>query len=290
MDKSGQQINTAGVLYVVATPIGNLDDISTRAAAVLSDVDMIAAEDTRHSRNLLKHLHIKARMLAYHDHSADDAQDLILNPLHDGKSVALISDAGTPLISDPGFKLVRAARIAGIKVIPIPGPAALVAALSVAGIPTDRFTFLGFPPAKPAARRALLAELTERQETLVFYESSHRIVATVESMVEVFGARRQVFVGRELTKLFESHFFGALDECSGWLRGDDNERRGEFVIVLSGFAGPAIIEEMKAALGVFRVLRDELPLKQAVTLASRISGVRKNALYQAALEEDDNPA
>ena len=273
-----------GTLYIVATPLGNLADISQRARDTLARVELIAAEDTRHSRSLLEHFGISTQLLAYHDHSSPRAAERILARLAAGGSVALISDAGTPLISDPGFRLVRQARQAGFGVIPVPGPAALVAALSVAGLPTDRFAFEGFPPARRAARREAFNRLASESRTLVFYESSHRIGDCVADMDEAFGTDREIFLGRELTKRFETHFFGKLGACRQWLAADAVQRKGEFVLVLAG--APAQSDEAAAldrALAMVAVLREELSLKKAVALGSRLTGVRKNALYEAAL-------
>jgi len=276
-----------GTLYIVATPLGNLDDISRRARDTLQAVELIAAEDTRHSRALLEHFGIRTPLVAYHDHSSAQAAARLLSRLAAGDSVALISDAGTPLISDPGFRLVRQAREAGYGVIPVPGPAALIAALSVAGLPTDRFAFEGFPPAKAAARRQAFARLARETRTLVFYESSHRIGDCLADMGAAFGGEREVFLGRELTKRFETHFFGSLGACRGWLADDAMQRKGEFVLVLAGAAEQSAA--LERALAMVAVLREELSLRKAVALGARLSGVRKNALYEAALAAGQAP-
>ncbi|WP_455385258.1 16S rRNA (cytidine(1402)-2'-O)-methyltransferase, partial [Acidihalobacter prosperus] len=225
----------AGVLYVVATPLGNLGDISPRAAEILGAVDVVAAEDTRVSGRLLAHLGLSAgRLLSLHEHNEESRVPGLIQRLRDGDSVALISDAGTPLISDPGFRLVVAAREAGVRISPVPGPSALIAALSVAGLPTDRFVFEGFLPAKPAARRSRLQALADERRTLVFYESSHRVEACVGDMAEAFGGARRAVIARELTKRFEQVADGALDELKSWLEADADRSRGEFVLVVAG--------------------------------------------------------
>ncbi len=272
-------------MYVVATPIGNQADFTTRAIDVLRSVAVIAAEDTRHSKPLLQNFQINARLLAYHDHSDSKTVEQIIGHLQSGESVALISDAGTPLISDPGYKLVRAVRQAGFAVLPIPGASALTAALSVAGLPSDRFLFAGFLPAKAAARRQALAELQQHHCTLVLYESPHRILASVEDIIAVFGAGHEVFIAREISKRFEAHFLGTAADCLGWLESDANNQRGEFVIAIRGEEVTSDAEQqMRAALQTVAILQEELSLKKAVALASRLTGVRKNALYEAALQ------
>ena len=271
-----------GVLYIVATPIGNLDDISLRALAVLKAVPLIAAEDTRHSRKLLAHYGISARLIALHDHNEQDITDRLLKTLLGGEDVALVSDAGTPLISDPGFYLVRAARQAAIRVIPLPGPSACIAALSVAGLPTDRFVFEGFLPSRPVARALRLGELAGEIRTLVFYESSHRICDSLQAMAENMGRDRQATVARELTKTFETIRDGTLAELVDWINADSNQQKGEFVVMLQGApARDAVIDE--AAERVLGVLMAELPLKQAAALAAKITGLPKNRLYEAGL-------
>lgn len=284
-NQSGRQ--EAGTLYVVATPIGNLADMSERAIATLRSVTLIAAEDTRHSKTLLQNYQIDSRMLAYHDHSDSRAVEVLLTHLQSGESAALISDAGTPLISDPGYKLVRAAREAGIEVFPVPGPSAVTAALSVAGLPSDRFLFAGFLPAKSAARQQTLRELKEHQCTLVLYESPHRIVASVSDIATVFGDSQEVFLAREISKKFEAHCLGTVSDCLAWLESDSNNQRGEFVVLVRGDVAEGQQEqELAAALQTVRVLREELSLKKAVALASRLTGVRKNLLYDAALTQE----
>lgn len=273
-----------GTLYVVATPIGNLDDISRRAIATLSSVDFIAAEDTRHSRKLLQHLQIQTPLLAYHDHSTAADTERLLQRLGAGESAALISDAGTPLVSDPGYRLVRGAREAGIEVLPIPGPSAVLAALSVAGLASDRFVFEGFLPAKAAARDSRLAELADEPRSLVFFESPRRVADSLAALAERFGPGRQLFLAREISKQFEQHFSGSLAEAQPWLQADANRQRGEFVLVLSG-AEPDEAERRarREALGLLARVQEDLPLKKAVKLVSELSGVRRNWLYEQAL-------
>jgi len=274
--------NGPGQLFVVATPIGNRDDISRRAVEILLRVDRIAAEDTRHSRRLLDYLGVDRPMMALHEHNEMRAVERVLACLNQGESLALISDAGTPLINDPGFPLVRACREAGIRVVPVPGASALIAALSVSGLPTDRFRFEGFLPRRRAARIALLETLRDETATLVFYESSHRVVDALADLTAVFGEDREAVVARELTKLHETVKSAPLGELSTWMAADENQRKGEFVLLLGG------APETGASTGhdadtVLAVLLEELPLKQAASLAARITGGKKNALYQRAL-------
>jgi len=273
-----------GVLYVVATPIGNLEDISARALKVLAAVDIVAAEDTRHSGTLLGHFGIHAGLISLHDHNEAERAPLLVTRLLAGESVALISDAGTPLISDPGFDLVRAARAAGITVTPIPGASALVAALSVSGLPTDRFVFEGFLPAKQSARRERLAVLAGDARTLVFYESVHRLKDSLEDMAAVFGPERSAVLARELTKLHEGVLEASLRALAEWAARDPAAGKGEVVVMV---AGAAVVEGRALDADAERVLKlllAELPVKQAATLAAAITGLNKNPLYQRALE------
>lgn len=276
----------AGTLYIVATPIGNLDDISRRAIEILNGVNLIAAEDTRHSQKLLQSIQVDTPVVSHHDFSADSAITRILDKLESGNSVALISDAGTPLISDPGYKLVSLARQKNLAVIPVPGASALVSALSVSGLATDRFTFEGFLPSKAQARQKRLSALADEQRTMVFYESTHRIIDCVTDMAAAFEEQRLVFVGRELTKRFESHFLGTAAACVDWLEADVNQQKGEFVVIVAG-CDPQLDQERKheQAMDIVRLLRSELSMKKAVSLASKISGARKNLLYETALNE-----
>ena len=284
-------METQGTLYIVATPIGNLEDISARAIAVLKQVDLIAAEDTRHSKRLLQHFAIATPLTSYHDFSSDAEVKKLLDELDAGRSLALISDAGTPLISDPGYRLVEVARSRGISVIPVPGASAVIAALSVAGIPGDRFYFEGFLPAKSTQRCKRLAALADETSTLVFYESPHRIVACLNDMAAVIAEpnKRKVFVARELTKKFESHFLGSLLEAASWVASDENNSRGEFVLVLEGRAtklGSDIDALMLKAIDICELLSAEVSMKRAVAIAAQLVGVRKNALYAAMLEKE----
>jgi 16S rRNA (cytidine1402-2'-O)-methyltransferase len=274
-----------GTLYVVATPIGNLDDISARALAVLRDVVLIAAEDTRHSARLTQHFGISTPLAACHEHNEREQGGRFLARLQAGEDVALISDAGTPLISDPGFHLVRQARAAGVAVVPVPGACALIAGLSAAGLPSDRFIFEGFLPARAAARRARLQQVKEEPRTLIFYEAPHRILECVEDLRAVFGDARQAVLARELTKTFETIKGLPLVELREWIAADSNQQRGECVLLVAGWQAPEGAEAVSAeALRVLDLLLGELPLKRAAALAAEITGVRKNLLYQVALE------
>ncbi len=273
-----------GVLYVVATPIGNRGDISPRALSVLGAVDKVLAEDTRHSGALLRTLGIATPLLSLHEHNEQLQVEPLLARLRGGADLALISDAGTPLISDPGYRIVRAARQAGIQVVPIPGPCALIAALSVAGLPTDRFVFEGFLPAKAAARRAHLLALAGETRTLVFYESSHRIEESLADLAECLGAEREAVIARELTKTFEQVQSGSLAELNIWLSEDANRQRGEFVLLIAGTVAVMDTELDAEAQRVLKLLLVELPVKRAAALAAEITGARKNALYQYALQ------
>ncbi len=278
-----------GTLYVVATPIGNLDDLSPRAARTLASVDLVAAEDTRHSGRLLSHLGIQKRMVALHDHNEKDRAAGILTELQAGRDVALISDAGTPLISDPGYVLVREARAAGHRVSPIPGPCALVAALSVAGLPTDRFLYVGFLPAKRSGRRASLEVLSSEVATLVFYESPHRIMESVRDIADVLGSDREIVLGREITKTFETFYSGSVADVLAELERDPHGNRGEFVVMVRGAAAQAG-SEAAATMDVDRMLRvllAELPVKKVAKMASELTGLSKNELYQRALALKD---
>lgn len=269
-----------GTLHVVATPIGHRDDISARAIETLRKVAVIAAEDTRHTRPLLQHLGIDTPLVALHDHNERTAVDALVERLRQGDDVALVSDAGTPLISDPGFRLVRAVRAAGLKASPVPGPSAVVAALSVAGLPSDRFIFEGFLPAKGGVRRSRLTELAGESRTLIFYESSHRIVECLEDMREVFGADREAVMARELTKLFETVLGAPLGELVEHVTADPNQQKGEFVVMVAGReAGED--ERLAEGLRVFGILKEELPPAKAAKLAAAITGAPRKALYGA---------
>lgn len=273
-----------GALYVVATPIGNLGDMSARAIEVLREVTLIAAEDTRHSGKLLHHFGIKRPTVALHDHNERAVSASIVARLQHGEAVALISDAGTPLISDPGYQLVVQARMAACRVIPVPGASALLAALSVSGLPSDHFVFEGFLPTKAGARSARLEQLRGEQRTLLFYEAPHRIEQSIAAMVTAFGAERPAVIARELTKTFETIHADTLAALSMWLAADAQQRKGEFVVVVGG---APLLEAQAVDVETERVLRlllVEMSLKQAVALAAKITGVKKNLLYQFALD------
>jgi 16S rRNA (cytidine1402-2'-O)-methyltransferase len=272
---------------VVATPIGNLQDISLRALDTLRSVEVIAAEDTRHSAGLLAHYGIKAKLVALHEHNERQAGERIVEQLQAGGSIALISDAGTPAISDPGAVLVHMAREAGVKVVPIPGANAAVTALSAAGLLMPRFLFVGFLPAKRTHRREVLQNLSTVPVTLVFYEAPHRVLECVEDLAEVLGARSITFA-RELTKTFETISTLPLDQAVAWLGEDSDRLRGEFVLLVEGASAQEEVEVDEEAQRVLKLLLAELPLKQAVKLATEITGAKKNALYELALEMKSN--
>lgn len=270
-------------LYVVATPLGNLRDITLRALDVLAAADVIAAEDTRNTRHLLtQHGISPQRLLALHQHNERAGADKVIALLREGQRVALVSDAGTPAVSDPGALLVRAVADAGLRVIPIPGPSALVTALSASGLAAPQVLFYGFLPNKAAARSKVLQDLREREETLVFYEAPHRVLESVEDMLAVLGGEREIVLARELTKLFEELHRCPLADAPAWLRSDANHQRGEFVLLVSG-AEVRKNEVDARTEQMLRILLGELPLKQAVQLAAQISGVSRNVLYPRAL-------
>ncbi|PJE42879.1 MAG: 16S rRNA (cytidine(1402)-2'-O)-methyltransferase [Pseudomonas sp.] len=286
MTTSAAANSPLGSLYVVATPIGNLDDISARALTILRSVALIAAEDTRHSARLMQHFGIGTPLAACHEHNERDQGGRFLARLLAGDDVALISDAGTPLISDPGYHLVRQARAAGITVVPVPGACALIAALSAAGLPSDRFIFEGFLPAKAAGRRARLEQVKEEPRTLIFYEAPHRILECLQDMQSVFGDERPALLARELTKTFETLKGMPLAELAAWVAADSNQQRGECVVLVAGWQAPEGDEAVSAeAMRVLNLLLAEMPLKRAAALAAEITGVRKNLLYQVALEQ-----
>jgi len=274
----------AGILYVVATPIGNLGDITMRAIETLKLVDAIAAEDTRHSTGLLSHLGISKKLIAVHEHNEQQSAQQLLQRIQQGEHIALITDAGTPGISDPGAVVVDVLRAHGVKVVPIPGPSAVVTALSVAGIVENGFMFVGFLPASAAQRRKKLESLQALTTTLVFYEAPHRIMECMESLVEVLGGERRITIARELTKTFETIHRCYLHEASAWLAADSNQQRGEFVLVVEAPLPQPAVEVNQAAERVLRLLLDALPLKQAAKLAADITGAKKNALYEMALK------
>ena len=277
---SNQTSNAA--LFLVATPIGNLGDISARALETLKSVDLIAAEDTRHSRRLLQHFAINTRLIAYHEHNELQQTPVLIERIHNGESIALVSDAGTPLVSDPGYRLVQAALAENIRVVPIPGPCAAIAALSASGLPTDRFVFEGFPPAKQGARRNYLQALQAERRTIVFYVSCHRITDTLKDMVSVFGGHRIAVLARELTKTFETIRKAALDELAVWVEQDANQQKGEIVLLVEG-AGEQGDEQQQLLNSLLPVLVNELPVKQAASIASKVTGLNRNDLYKQAL-------
>lgn len=269
-------------LYVVATPVGNLGDITLRALDVLKGVDVIAAEDTRVTVRLLNRHGIAAKLVAVHEHNERRAAERVIGLLADGKAVALVSDAGTPGIADPGAQVVAAVRGAGYPVVPIPGPNAAAAALSASGFEASRFLFCGFLPARAAERRRVLGDLQTQTALLVFYEAPHRVLDCVADLCAVFGGARGILIARELTKIHETLHHCRLDEAVAWLQADDNRRRGEFVLVVQG-AAEASREGAADAEGTLKILLEELPLKQAVALGVKLTGTSRNTLYQLAL-------
>jgi 16S rRNA (cytidine1402-2'-O)-methyltransferase len=286
---SGMDQISGGALYVVATPIGNLRDITLRALDVLKAADVIAAEDTRHSRALLQHYAISSRLFALHEHNERTASEKIVAWLREGKSVALVSDAGTPAISDPGAVLVQRVREAGFPVVPIPGASALITALSASGIGQTAFRFCGFLPSKGSERRTLLEGLARCAETMVFYEAPHRIVEAMRDIAASFGEGRRVVLCRELTKRFETIHHCLSGEAVGWLEADDNQQRGEFVVIVEGAPADESNSDDAKIRDVLSILLEELPVKQAVALATRITGAKRNAVYAAALELKGKP-
>jgi 16S rRNA (cytidine1402-2'-O)-methyltransferase len=273
-------------LYIVPTPIGNLSDITYRALDILKSVDLIAAEDTRHTGILLQHFMINARLFALHDHNEQQKADFLIKKLQEGISIALVSDAGTPLINDPGYHLVRRCREAGIRVIPLPGPCAAITALSAAGLPSDRFCYEGFLPAKTKARCDVLSALTEEPRTLIFYESTHRLLDSLQDMVTVWGEQRYVVLARELTKTWETIYGAPVGELLAWVKEDEVRRRGEMVLIVEG--AKADEQQLPAeALRTLFLLQAELPLKKAAALAAEIHGVKKNQLYRYAIEQQN---
>lgn len=277
------KINDFGSLYIVATPIGNLDDITARAISTLKAVACIAAEDTRHSLPLLHHFAINTPLFAFHEHNERESTEKLVQRLQQGESIALISDAGTPLLSDPGFFLVREARKAGVRVIPIPGPCAAITALSAAGLPTDRFTFEGFLPAKSKQRIERLEKLRNESRTLIFYEAPHRILGLIRDASTVFGEERIAVIARELTKRFETIHSAALGELEKIVEADPNQQRGEIVVLIEGVKEIDTESKNSDADRILNVLLESLPLKQAVEIAAKITGERKNQLYEQAL-------
>ncbi len=269
-------------LYIVATPIGNLNDITLRAIEILKKVDIVAAEDTRHSGLLLQHLGIKAKLFALHDHNEQEKSQLLIEKLKSGVSIALISDAGTPLINDPGYHLVKACRENEINVVPIPGACAAIAALSVAGLPSDKFSYEGFLPAKSKARQDYLMTLVNETRTMIFYESTHRLLDTLHDMQTVFGTDKQIVLAKELTKTWETIVSYPVNQLINWLNEDIARQKGEFVLIVEGHTktdtdiDPNVIHTLK-------LLTKELPLKKAAAITAEIYGLKKNQLYQIGL-------
>ncbi|WP_435927988.1 16S rRNA (cytidine(1402)-2'-O)-methyltransferase [Dryocola sp. BD613] len=286
-----KQLETAAIsastLYIVPTPIGNLGDITQRALSVLQSVDLIAAEDTRHTGLLLQHFAINARLFALHDHNEQQKSETLLAKLQEGQSIALVSDAGTPLINDPGYHLVRTCREAGIRVVPLPGPCAAIAALSAAGLPSDRFCYEGFLPAKSKGRRDALKAIEQEPRTLIFYESTHRLLDSLDDICAVLGESRYVVLARELTKTWESIHGAPVGELAAWVKEDENRRKGEMVLIIEGFRAQSDDALPADALRTLALLQTELPLKKAAALAAEIHGVKKNALYKYALENSE---
>lgn len=271
-------------LYIVPTPIGNLADITQRALDVLSAVDVIAAEDTRHTGKLLSHFNIQTRTFALHDHNEQQRAQVLVDKLLQGQSVALVSDAGTPLISDPGYHLVRQCRQAGVKVVPLPGACAVITALSASGLPSDRFSFEGFLPPKSKGRQDRLREIEKVQRTCIFYESPHRIMDSLQDMLAVLGPEREVVLARELTKTFETIQGMPLGELIPWIEEDDNRKKGEMVLLIHGYRESDDEAFSPEAVRLLTLLAKELPLKKAAAVVAEMHGLKKNALYKWGLE------
>lgn len=272
-----------GQLFIVATPIGNLSDLSSRAIDTLQQVDLIAAEDTRHSKPLLQHYAVTTKMVSLHEHNEQQRSDMLLQRLLAGESVALISDAGTPLISDPGYRLVSLVKDNGIQVIPVPGSCALIAALSASGIASDKFSFEGFLPAKSGARRHALEVLKDSDHTLIFYESPRRLLDTLTDCVAVFGAERRACLGRELTKLHETIETRSLSSLRDWVEQDQNQQRGECVLLIEAATETPSVDEREMSR-VLTLLLPEMPVKKAAAIAAALTGGSKNEAYQLALK------
>ena len=273
-----------GILYIVATPIGNLQDITQRALDTFAQVDLIAAEDTRHSGLLLSHYGIKKPFFALHDHNEQEKAHILVEKLKQGSYIALISDAGTPLISDPGFHLVRQCREAGIRVVPLPGACAAITALCASGIASDRFCFEGFLPAKSKARKDKLENIAEEDRTLIFYESTHRILDTLEDMQSVLGEERYIVLAREITKTWETITGNTIKNLREWLLEDPNRTKGEMVLIVEGKPKSDNNEEISPqAVKALELIAEELPLKKAAAIVAELYGYKKNALYQFGL-------
>lgn len=273
-------------LYIVATPIGNLDDITLRAINTLKQVDLIAAEDTRHSGLLLQHLAIKAKLFALHDHNEQEKSQLLIEKLKSGLSIALVSDAGTPLINDPGYHLVKACRENNINVVPIPGACAAIAALSASGLPSDKFSYEGFLPAKTKARQDYLTTLLDEPRTMIFYESTHRLLDTLQDMQTIWGSDKQIVLAKELTKTWETIVNFSIIDLINWLQEDSNRQKGEFVLIVEGNNKIDDAIDTKA-INTLKLLLKELPLKKAAAITAEIYGLKKNQLYQLGLTFED---
>ncbi|EJN6827666.1 tetrapyrrole methylase [Vibrio cidicii] len=275
---------TGATLYIVPTPIGNLGDITHRAIEVLSTVDLIAAEDTRHTGKLLSHFNIQTKTFALHDHNEQQKAQVLVDKLLAGQNIALVSDAGTPLISDPGYHLVSQCRQAGVKVVPLPGPCAVITALSASGLPSDRFSFEGFLPAKSKGRKDKLLEIAKVERTCIFYESPHRIIDSLHDMLEILGPNREVVLARELTKTFETIQGMPLGDLVDWVKSDENQQKGEMALLIHGYRDSAEDGLPEEALRALTILLKELPLKRAAAMVAEIYNVKKNALYKWGLE------
>lgn len=284
MTNTNDSLVSIPTLYVVPTPIGNLGDITQRAIDVLHSVDLIAAEDTRHTNKLLKHFNISTKTFALHDHNEQQKAQVLIDKLHSGQSIALVSDAGTPLISDPGYHLVNQCRQANIKVVPLPGPCALITALSASGLPSDRFSFEGFLPAKSKGRKDKLQEIASMPHTCIFYESPHRILDSLADMVEILGQHRQVVLARELTKTFETIKSLPLGELRQWVSADGFQQKGEMVLLIHGFRAESEHTMNPEIIKLMTLLNKELPLKKAASITSACFDVKKNDLYKWGLE------
>lgn len=287
MNQPNRAAVTTSTLYIVPTPIGNLGDITQRALDVLSHVDLIAAEDTRHTGLLLQHFAINARLFALHDHNEQQKADQLISKLQQGLSIALVSDAGTPLINDPGYHLVNQCRKNGIKVVPLPGACAAITALSAAGLPSDRFCYEGFLPAKTKSRQDCLRDLAQEPRTLIFYESTHRLLDSLADMVTVWGEARYVVLARELTKTWETIQGMPVGELLNWVREDENRRKGEMVLIVEGYQKPQEDHFAPEVLRTLAILQKELPLKTAAAVTAKIYGVKKNALYKHVIAQNE---
>ncbi len=271
-------------LYIVSTPIGNLNDMSDRGKQVLADVNLIAAEDTRHSKRLLNHFGITTPMVAYHEYSDEKHAEILMDRVVGGESIALISDAGTPLVSDPGFTLVKKAHEKGVGVVPVPGACAFVAALTVSGLPSDRFSFEGFLPAKESGRRSCLERLKEASQTQIFYEAPHRIVASIRTMLEVYGPERQAVLARELTKTFETVKKLPLKALYNWVVSDANQQKGEIVVVVDGLKKVKVEVLSESCMSLAALLAEELPPKKASNIVAAHFNCSKKSVYDYILD------